>query len=100
MALVNSGSKYSFIYERALPLDAEAITITGMMTCSLDQTTLINQMLKLEDIVMLEFGASLHVLRIKCTRPYEMCCIDPESSRTAYYITTGRTVSRQCTVLD
>ena len=62
-ALVDTGSKYSFIYQSALPLDATTSSIPGMTTRLLDCTTLINQAVELEDIVMPELNASMHVTR-------------------------------------
>ena len=60
-ALVDSGSKRSYIYRSALPLHTEATTIEAMTTRMLDRTTSINSAVTLKDIILPELSATTRI---------------------------------------
>lgn len=67
-ALVDSGSKKTFIYKSALPVDAVPTQLkNGLTTKLLDRATVIDQAVVLNDIVLPELNATTHV-----TKPFRV----------------------------
>jgi hypothetical protein len=62
-ALVDSGSKRTFIYKSALPLDVETERLKiGLITNLLDRLTTIDQAVKLEEIILPELSATTRIV--------------------------------------
>jgi Aspartyl protease len=62
-ALVDTGSKHTFIYKDALPHAVQPTQVKGIRTSLLDKTTIIDQVVQFDDMVLPELNATKHITK-------------------------------------